>query len=126
MAPMDNSETDDDCTTVDEDEYLQSMHRDLVGKRQGIQEQFERNSRELFSMSMTQIDRVFDNELMDVLLWEGKDSIPQVLQCISTCGAEEQFESVLLDVDYCRSCNKSRFFVQGFILFFPFPSCPVI
>ena len=27
-----NSETDDGYTTVDDDEYLRSMHRDLVGK----------------------------------------------------------------------------------------------
>lgn len=93
-----NSETGDECVTADDDEYLQSMHRDLVGKRQGIQEQCERHSRELSLMSMLQIDRVFDNELMDVLFREDKNSIPQLLQCMSTYGAEERFESVLLDL----------------------------
>ena len=48
-------------------------------------------------MSMPQIDKFFDNELMDVLLCEEKSSISQVLQCMSVCGAEQRFESVLLD-----------------------------
>lgn len=92
-----NSETDDAYTTVDDDEYLRSMHRDLVGKRQNIQERSKQSSQELLSMSMPQIDKFFDNELMDVLLCEGKNFVSQVLQCMSVCGAEQRFESVLLD-----------------------------
>lgn len=92
-----NSEADDGYTTADDDEYLQSMHRDLVGKRHNIQELSRQRSQELSSMSVSQIDKFFDNQLMNVLLCEEKDSIPQVLQCISICGAEQMFESVLFD-----------------------------